>query len=89
MLKIKTPHTYVTSLAVLQDTLNHRLENIPTHVMDTRDSYPWLELDDPRRFQTDREILETAVNLSQSCLTQAQQIEFIDLLEKYKYTFCL
>ena len=46
-------------LLVLQDALNHRLENIPTPVMDTheRDPYPWLELDDPRRFQTDREIL--------------------------------
>ena len=69
MLKMKTPHTYVTSFAVLQDASNHRLENILTPVMDTKDPYPWLELDDPRRSQTDREILESAVDLSQSCLT--------------------
>ena len=57
--------------------------------MDTKDPYPWLELDDPRRFQTDREIIKLAVNLSQSCLTNAQKTEFIDVLEKYKDAFCL
>ena len=52
MIKMKTPHTYVASFVVLQETSNHRLQNIPTQVMDTheRDPYPWLELDDPRRF---------------------------------------
>ena len=54
MLKMKTPHTYVTSFTALQGTSNHRLENNPTLAMDTKDPYPWLELDDPRRFQTDR-----------------------------------
>ena len=55
--------------------------------MDTKDPYPWLESDDPRRFQTDREILELAVDLSQSCLTKTQQVEFMDVLEKYKEHF--
>ena len=57
--------------------------------MDTKDPYPWLDLDDPRRFQTDREILELAVDLSQSWLTKTQQIEFMNVLEKYKDAFCL
>ena len=57
--------------------------------MDTKDPNPWLEFDDPRRFQTDREILELAVDLSQSCLTKTQQVEFMDVLEKYKDAFCL
>ena len=48
-----------------------------------------LELDDPRHFQTDRQILESAVDLSQSCLTSTQKVEFFDLLEKYKDAFCL
>ena len=89
VLRMKTPHTYVTSFAVMQDASNHRLEPTPTYVMDTKDPYPWLELDDPRRFQTDREILELAVNLSQSNLTQAQHFEFMNILEKYKDAFCL
>ena len=89
ILKIKIPHTYVTSFAALQDASNHRLENNPTPVMDIKDPYPWLELDDPRRFQTDRQILKSAVDLLQSCLTNTQKIEFLDLLEKYKDAFCL
>ena len=44
--------------------------------MDTQDQYPWLELDDPRQFQTDRQILESAIDLSQSCLTSTQKIDF-------------
>ena len=86
---MKTPHTYVTSFAVMQDASNHRLDNTSTPVMDTKDPYPWLEFDDPRRFQTDGEILELAVDLSQSCLTKTQQVEFMDVFEKYKDTFCL
>ena len=57
--------------------------------MDTQDPYPWLELDYPRHFQTDRQILESAVDLSQSCLTSTPKDEFFDLLEKYKDAFCL
>ena len=80
MLKMKTPHTYVTSFAALQDASNHRLDNNLTLVTDTQDPYLWLELDDPRQFQTDRQILESAVDLSQSCLTSTQKVEFFDLL---------
>ena len=55
--------------------------------MDTKDPYPWLELDDPRRFQIDRQILESDVDLLQSCLTKAHHFEFIDLLENTKMHF--
>ena len=73
----------------MQDASNYRLDNTSAPVMDTKDPYPWLEFDDPRRFQTDREILELAVDLSQSCLTKTLQVEFMDVLEKYKDAFCL
>ena len=89
ILKMRTPHTYVTSFVALQDASNHRLVNNPTPAMDTKDPYPWLELNDPRRFQTDRQILKSAVDLSQSFLTNTQKIEFFDLLKKYKDAFCL
>ena len=89
ILSMKMPHTYVTSFTAFQDASNYRLENNPTPVMDTKDPYPWLELDDIRCFQTDRQILESAVDLSQSCLTSAQKVEFFGLLEKYKDAFCL
>ena len=89
MLNMKTPHTYVTCFAALQDSSYHRLDNNPTLVTDTQDPYSWLELNDPRCFQTDGQILESAIDLSQSCLTSAQKVEFFDLLEKYKDAFCL
>ena len=73
---MKAPHTYVTSFTVLQHTSNYRLDNNPTPVTDTRDSYPWLELDNIRHFQTNRQILESAVDLSQSYLTSTQKVEF-------------
>ena len=88
MLKMKMPHTYVTSFVALQDASYHRLDNNLTSIMDTQDPYPWLELDDLRTFQRDRQILEWAVNLSQSCLASTQKVEFFDLLEKYKDAFC-
>ena len=69
ILTMKTPHTYVTSFTDLQDASNYRLDNNPTPVMDTQDPYPWLELDYPRCF-------ETAVDLSQCCLTSPQKVEF-------------
>ena len=86
---MKMPHTYVTSFTALQDASNYRSENNPNPVMDTQDPYLWLELDDIRHVQTDRQILESAVDLSQSCLTSTQKVEFFDVLEKYKDAFCL
>ena len=79
--------TYISSLqaAISCDQLSQDLPDS----RDTMDPYPWLDLTDPRRFQTDREILESAIDLSQSPLTAAQKIEFYDLLEEFKDAFSL
>ena len=37
---MKMLHTYVTSFVALQDASNQRLENNPTHAIDTKDPYP-------------------------------------------------
>ena len=57
--------------------------------MDTKDHNLWLELNDPQRFQTTREILDSAIDLSQSYLTNAQTAEFNDVLEEHKEAFFL
>ena len=67
----------------------HQSHTLIYPAMDTMDPYSWIELDDPRRFLIDRQILESAVDLSQSCLKCALKIEFFDLLEKYKDAFSL
>ena len=57
--------------------------------LDNQDPYPWLDPQDPRRFQTDRELLEQLIDLSDSCLTPLEKEQFYDLLEKYKKAFSL
>ena len=51
--------------------------------------YPWLAPQDSKRFQTDREILEQLIDLSESSLTPSMKEEFYDLLDKYKKYFYL
>ena len=55
--------------------------------LDNQDPYPWLDPQDPRRFQTDRELLEQLIDLSDSCLTPLEKEQFYDLLEQYKKAF--
>ena len=57
--------------------------------LDNQDPYPWLDPQDPRRFQTDRELLEQLIDLSDSCLTPLEKEQFYDLLEKYEKAFSL
>ena len=56
---------------------------------DTQDPYPWLDLDDPRRFKSDRTILEETIDLSQSCLKSQEKRQFYDLLTEYSDVFSL
>ena len=57
--------------------------------LDNQDPYPWLDPQDPRRFQTDRELLEQLIDISDSCLTPLEKEQFYDLLEQYKKAFSL
>ena len=57
--------------------------------LDNQDPYPWLDPQDPRRFQTDRELLEQLIDLSDSCLTLLEKEQFYYLLEQYKKAFSL
>ncbi len=48
-------------------------------VNDSDDPYPWLEPDDPRRFQTDEEILEEKLDLSKSFLTPREKTRMLQM----------
>ena len=52
-----------------------------------RDPYPWLASQDLKRYQTDREILEQLIDLSESSLTPSTMEEFYELLDEYKKYF--
>ena len=53
------------------------------------DPYPWLAEDDPRRHQTDEEILYEKVDLSNSALSRKEKTRLVEMLIKYRDAFSL
>ena len=55
----------------------------------SKEKYPWLDDKDERKYMTDRESLDTYINLDNSCLTEAEKKGVRDLLYEYKDPFSL
>ena len=53
------------------------------------DPYPWLTEDDPRRHQTDEEILYEKIDLSNSALSRKERARLMKMLIKYRDAFSL
>ena len=53
------------------------------------DKYPWLDDSDKRKYMTGGEILEKYINLDNSCLTESEKVQLIDMIYKYKEAFSL
>ena len=53
------------------------------------DPYPWLAEDDPRRHQTDEEILYEKVDLSNSALRKKEKTRLMKMFIKYRGAFSL
>ena len=53
------------------------------------DPYPWLADDDPRRYQTDEEILYEKIDLSNSALIRKEKTRLMKMLIKYRNAFSL
>ena len=53
------------------------------------DPYPWLADDDPRRHQTDEEILHEKIDLSNSALSRNEKTRLMKMLIKYRNAFSL
>ena len=53
------------------------------------DPYPWLTKDDPRRFQSDEEILHEKIDLSDSALSRKEKSRLMKMLIKYRDAFSL
>ena len=47
-----------------------------------QDPYPWLDKEDPRRFQTDDELIESKIDLSDSVLNKEERKEVMDMLKQ-------
>ena len=57
--------------------------------LDTGEKYPWLDDSDERKYMSDREILRKCINLDNTCLTEDEKEEVMDILYKYKEAFSL
>ena len=55
----------------------------------SKDPYPWLDDNDPRRNMTDKEILESTIDLSDACITEKQKQALYKILLKYREAFSL
>ena len=53
------------------------------------EEYPWLDLDNEQRHMTDKEILDKYINLDNSCLSEEEKGEVMDMLYRYREAFSL
>ena len=53
------------------------------------DPYPWLVDDDPRRYQSDDEIMYEKIDLSNSALSRKEKARLMKMLSKYRDAFSL
>ena len=56
---------------------------------DSEERYPWLEESDERKYMTDKEILDRYINLKDSCLTEQERKQVMEMLYEYKDVFSL
>ena len=68
-------------------TTSHRGEN--PHRKHWEDPYPWLAGDNPRRFQSDAEILFEKIDLKDSTLTKKEKAKLMKMILKYRDAFSL
>ena len=54
-----------------------------------QDPYPWLDKEDPHRFQTDDELIESKIDLSDSVLNTDKRNEIMDMLKQERESFSL
>ena len=69
-----------------KSTTTHKYREIenPLH-----DPHPWLEKDDPHRFQTDVEILYEKIDLKESALTSKEKTKLMKMILRYRDAFSL
>ena len=57
--------------------------------IEPKESYPWLDSSDKRKYMTDQEILDKYIDLDSSCLAKEEMKEEMEMLYKYKEAFSL
>ena len=54
-----------------------------------KESYPWLDLSEERKYMMDQEILDNYIDLEKPCLMEKEKKEVMEMLHKYKEAFSL
>ena len=75
----QSKHYHFKSADTVCEQLN-RFVNLLKKKENTEENYPWLDKNDERKYMTNREILDTYINLDNSCLTKEEKKEVRDLL---------
>ena len=57
--------------------------------LETGEKFPWLDNSDERKHMSDREIMKKYINLDNTCLTEEEKEEVMNMLYKYKEAFSL
>ena len=68
---------------------DERYSETSQNILDNTDRYPWLAKDDPRRYQTDAEILYEKINLKDSALMKKEKTKLMKMILKYRDAFSL
>ena len=82
-------HYHFESAEDVCDQFNRFVNHLKKEEENSKEKYPWLDDKDERKYMTDKEILDTYINLDHSCLTKAEKKEVRNLLYKYKDAFSL
>ena len=55
----------------------------------SKERYPWLDDNDERKYMMDKEILDKYINLKDSCLTEQERKQVMEMLYEFKDVFSL
>ena len=86
----KEPKQHIDEYFRMSNTDSRKNKSRSPHsTKNSLDKYPWLAEDDPRRHQTDAEILYEKIDLKDSALNKKEKARLMKLILKYRDAFTL
>ena len=82
-------HYHFESADDVSEQFNRFVNPLKKEEKVSTENYPWLDKSDERKYMADREILDTYINLDNSCLIKEGKKKVRDLLYEYKDAFSL
>ena len=88
---VDSEDSFMRATCLERDTQDPRLKKLGDMATSKyrKDPYPWLDVDDPRRFQSDEEILYENIDLSRSVLTRKEKSKLMKMIIRYREAFSL